>query len=410
MRTTMTLEYKQLDWRLIAAALVLSIIGIFLIYSAQFDAATGQSQGFYYKQIVWLGIALLIFIGIIHLPLRMIDFLSYLFYAGALVLLLLVFFVGHFKSGAARWFSLGPVNVTPSDVAKLALLIALSRFLAYTKRSPESIPRLLISAALTLIPVVVIFLQPDLGTSLVFVALLFSLWFWSGLSPFYIILIISPLISLLAAFHWIAWIIYLVLLISFLLILKPGVLFGFFIFLANLGFGIITPFFWNRLAGYQKLRILTFLDPGRDPRGAGYQIIQSKIAVGSGGLLGKGYLEGSQSQLKFLPERHTDFIFSVLGEEFGFVGTALVAAIFGFIIYRCIKIASRCRSKFASNLAWGAMTIFFFQFFVNIGMTLGLMPVTGLPLPFLSYGGTSLVMSWILISLLVMADYYWTEY
>jgi rod shape determining protein RodA len=326
------------------------------------------------------------------------------------MLLLLVLFIGQSKYGVARWFSLGPVNITPSDVAKVTLLVALARFLAYSKFPPTSKRRLFISSALAAAPVILILKQPDLGTSLVFVALLFSLWFWSGLSPLYMILIISPLISLLAAFHWLTWVIFLVLLISFILILKPGFLFGFMTVLTNLAFGIITPFFWNRLAEYQKLRILTFLDPGRDPRGAGYQIIQSKIAVGSGGLAGKGYLGGSQSQLKFLPERHTDFIFSVLGEEFGFLGTLLIVAVFAFIFYRGIRIALRCRSKFASYLAWGALTIIIFQFFVNVGMTLGLMPVTGLPLPFLSYGGTSLVMSWILIGFLVLADLYWTEY
>lgn len=390
--------------------LVLSVIGVVLLYSAQFDPASGKSQGFYTKQILWLGIALLAFAVLIHLPLGMIDFLSYLFYLTALALLLLVLFIGHFKYGAARWFSFGPINVTPSDIAKLALLVALSRFLAYTKLPTASKRRLFISAALTFIPVVLILRQPDLGTSMVFVALLFSLWFWSGLSPLYMILIVSPLISLFAAFHWITWVIYLVLLIAFILIIRPGFLFGFFTVSANLAFGIITPFFWHRLADYQKLRILSFLDPGCDPRGAGYQIIQSKIAVGSGGFFGKGYLSGSQSQLQFLPERHTDFVFSVLGEELGFAGAILVIAIFSYIFYRGIKIAARCRSRFASNLAWGAVTILFFQFFVNVGMTLGLMPVTGLPLPFLSYGGTSLVMSWILVGFLVLGDYYWTEY
>jgi len=230
------------------------------------------------------------------------------------------------------------------------------------------------------------------------------------MSPFYILLIISPLISLLAAFHWLAWIVYLIILIGFILVLRPGFLPGAFAVSINLFFGILAPIAWNRLADYQKLRILTFLDPGRDPRGAGYQIIQSKIAMGSGGLIGKGYLEGSQSQLKFLPERHTDFIFSVLGEEFGFVGTLIVIGLFAFICYRGIQIAARCRSKFTSYLAWGAMTILLFQFFVNVGMTLGLMPVTGLPLPLLSYGGTSQILSWILIGLLVVADYHWTEY
>jgi rod shape determining protein RodA len=409
-RDRMAIEYRQLDWRLIIAALALSMIGIILIYSAQFDTSIGESQLFYKKQMIWLLISLIGFGILIHLPMRMLDFFSYIFYAIALVLLLLVFFIGHAKYGAARWFSLGIFNVTPSDIAKLALLFTLSRFLAYSKRSPESKRRLFLSAAMTAILIIPILRQPDLGTSMVFVALLLSLWFWAGLSPIYLTLIVSPFISLLAAFHWMTWIVYLILLLIFILIVRPNIVFGFVTFFINLAFGAVTPYFWNRLADYQKLRILTFLDPGRDPRGAGYQIIQSKIALGSGGLTGKGYLAGSQSHLHFLPERHTDFIFSVLGEELGFIGTFVIIAIFGYIFFRGIRIAGRCRSKFASNLAWGAMTILFVQFFVNVGMTIGLMPVTGLPLPLLSYGGTSLVLSWTLIGLLVLADYYWTDY
>ncbi len=404
------LEYRQLDWKLIGAAFVLSVIGIILIYSAQYDAQSGESMHYYSRQIIWLAIALTMLLILIHIPLRMIDFFSYLGYIAAFILLVLVLFIGHSKGGAARWFSIGPVNFTPSDVAKLALMAALSRFLAYSKLAPESLKRLFISGLLTIIPVMLILKQPDLGTSMVFIALLFSLWFWSGLSPFYLLLIVSPIFSLLAAFHWITWVIYLVILITVILIVRPKIFLGFYTIIANLAFGIITPYIWNSLAAYQKLRILTFLDPGRDPRQAGYQIIQSKIAIGSGGIFGKGFLGGSQSQLKFLPERHTDFIFSVLGEEFGFLGTLLVVLIFAYIVYRGVAIAARCRSKFASNLAWAAVTILFFQFFVNVGMTFGLTPVTGLPLPFLSYGGTSMILSWMLVGFIVLADYHWTEY
>ncbi|RME20591.1 MAG: rod shape-determining protein RodA, partial [Candidatus Zixiibacteriota bacterium] len=252
--------------------------------------------------------------------------------------------------------------------------------------------------------------QPDLGTSLVFFVILFVLWFWSGLSPWYLLLILSPLASLITASHWLSWAIYFVVLLVFLAFVRPGILFGVGTVIVNLGFGMITPFIWNRLADYQKLRILTFFDPGRDPRGAGYQIIQSKIAIGSGGLFGKGFLAGSQTRLDFLPERHTDFIFSVLGEEFGLVGTIIVLALFMFIFYRMVRIAVKCRSRFASNVVMGAAGILFFQFLVNIGMTLGIMPVTGLPLPFLSYGGTSLVLSWVLVALVVSAEYHWQEY
>lgn len=404
------LEYRQIEWRLFLAALLLSIIGIFLIYSAQYDASTGTSMDYFSRQIVWLVLALVVYMVMIHLPMRIVDFFSYPVYIISLILLILVLFFGYSKTGAARSFYLGPAHLTPSDIAKLALLITMSRFLAYSKRPPQSIPRLFISGLLAFVPTMLVMRQPDLGTSLVFVVLLFSLWYWSGLSPFYLILIISPLISLLAAFHWITWVIYLAILIISLLIFRPGLIFSILMVIANLVFGAITPYLWNSLADYQKLRILTFLDPGRDPRQAGYQIIQSKIAVGSGGWLGKGFLGGSQSQLEFLPERHTDFIFSVLGEEFGFIGTTIVVLLFGYIFYKGINIAVRCRSKFASNLAWGAVTILFFQFFINVGMTFGLTPVTGLPLPFLSYGGTSLILSWCLIGFLILADYYWTEY
>jgi len=312
--------------------------------------------------------------------------------------------------GATRWFSFGPINLAPSDIAKLAVMLALARFFAYSKLPVASKRRLSLSLILVVIPVMLIVKQPDLGTSLVFWALLASLWFWSGLSPWYLLLFISPLVSLGTASRWLAWSVYFAVLLLFLFVLRPGMLFGIVTVIANLAFGIVNPFLWGRLAEYQKMRLLTFLDPGRDPRGAGYQIIQSKIAIGSGGVLGKGYLGGSQTRLEFLPEKHTDFVFSVLGEEFGLLGSLLVILLFGFVFYRTVRIAVRCRSRFASNVAFGAGTILMFQFFVNIGMTLGFMPVTGLALPFLSYGGTSLALSWTLIGLIVSAGYRWQEY
>ena len=406
----MILRYGDLDWKLIGAALMLSVIGIFLIMSAQYYAASEISQALYVKQAIWLGMALFLFLVIVHVPLRLFDFTAYLFYGLALLLLVLVLFVGEARMGAMRWFSFGPINLAPSDIAKLALILALSRFLAYSKLPVASKRRLAMTALLTLIPVLLILKQPDLGTSLVFWVILFTLWFWSGLSPLYMIMVLSPIVSLIAAFHWLAWALYIVLLLVFLLLFRPGLMYGVFTVVANLAFGMITPFVWNRLAEYQKLRMLTFLDPGRDPRGAGYQIIQSKIAIGSGGVVGKGYLSGSQSRLDFLPEPHTDFIFSVLGEEFGLWGALVVLTLFGFIFYRAIRIATRCRSRFLSNVVMGSAAILLFQFFVNIGMTLGFMPVTGLPLPFVSYGGTSLLLSWTLIAIIVLADYHWQEY
>jgi rod shape determining protein RodA len=406
----MTLNYRSLDWKLIGAALALSVIGILLIMSATHYSNSAFERYYYQRQALWLGVALLAFAVIVHVPFRFLDLSAYFLYAAGVILLVLVLAVGQTRMGASRWFDLGPISLSPSDVGKIGLLLALARFFAYTRLPVISKRRLTFSALLMIIPAILVLKQPDLGTSLVFFIVLFALWFWSGLSPWYLLLIISPIVSLVAASHWLSWVIYLVALMVFLTMLRPGMLFSVVAFVFNLGFGMITPFIWNRLADYQKSRIITFLDPGYDPRGAGYQIIQSKIAIGSGGLWGKGFLAGSQSRLDFLPERHTDFIFSVLGEEFGLLGCLVVIVLFAYLFFRCFKIAVRCRSRFASYLIAGATSIIFFQFAVNIGMAIGITPVTGLPLPFLSYGGTALVLFWTLIALIISADYNWQEY
>ncbi|MBD3256907.1 rod shape-determining protein RodA [candidate division GN15 bacterium] len=405
------LNYRELDWKLIGAVLLLSLIGIMLIMSAQYHAETSAERSFYQRQLVWLAIALVVFAVIIHLPLRLFDLTAYLLYFLSIILLVLVLVFGSSKLGdAKRFFNFGPISLAPSDIAKVAVLLALSRFLAYTKLSVTSKRRLALTTMMILVPAMLILRQPDLGTSLVFFVILFALWFWSGLSPGYMFLILSPLVSMIAASHWLSWAIYIAVLIAILAFVRPGLTMGIISVVANLAFGMITPFFWNRLAEYQKLRILTFLDPGLDPRGAGYQIIQSKIAIGSGGIWGKGFLGGSQTRLEFLPERHTDFIFSVLGEEFGLWGSLIVLFLFCFIFYRAVRIAVHCRSRFASNLVVGAAAILLFQFVINVGMTLGFMPVTGLALPLLSYGGTALVLAWSLIGFIVSADYRWQEY
>jgi rod shape determining protein RodA len=406
----MQLKYRELDWQLILAAFLLSVIGIILIMSALYYADSTYQQHYYLRQMIWLLIALAAFAFVIHLPFRLFDFSAYFLFSFATLLLILVLFVGSSRMGSTRWFSLGFMNFAPADLAKLGLIFALSRYFAYAKLPATSKRRLAFSVLLAMIPMMLILKQPDLGTALVFPVILLALWFWSGLPPVYLLLILSPLVSLIAATHWIAWAIYLGILLVFLFFIRPGITFSVFTVIANLVTGTIMPLMWNRLADYQQQRILTFLDPGTDPRGAGYQVIQSKIAIGSGGFWGKGFLKGSQTRLDFLPERHTDFIFSVLGEEFGFWGALIVIGLFTFIFIKAVRIAARCRSKFLSNIVIGAAAILMFQFLVNVGMTLGFMPVTGLPLPFLSYGGTSLVLTWTLVGLIVTAGYHWQEY
>ncbi len=404
------LDYRQLDWKLIGAVLALTLIGVVLIMSAQYYNDSAFARTYWERQLIWLAIALMVFAVVIHLPYRLFDVTAYVLYLGSLALLALVLVIGTTRSGGTRWFTFGPINLAPSDIAKLTVLFVLSRFFAYTKLPPASKRRLAISFMLVAVPMMLILKQPDLGTALVFPVVLFGLWFWSGLPPLYLALILSPIASLITASHWLSWAIYFAVLVTLLIATKPGMAFGVVAVAANLAFGMVTPFIWNRLADYQKLRILSFIDPGQDPLGAGYQIIQSKIAIGSGGIWGKGLLGGSQTRLDFLPERHTDFIFSVLGEEFGLWGALIVVGLFAYLFYRGVRIAAKSRSRFLSYVAFGSTAIFFFQFLVNVGMTLGFMPVTGLALPFVSYGGTSLVLSWTLVGLLVKADYHWQEY
>jgi rod shape determining protein RodA len=255
-----------------------------------------------------------------------------------------------------------------------------------------------------------ILIQPDLGSSLVFFAIFMAMLFWSGIPLGKIVLIVSPLISILCAFHWISWALFFFLLLVLVFVSRLSVGQGSFFVGVNLAVGMITPIMWNKLHDYQKMRIISFIDPGQDPRGAGYQIIQSKIAVGAGGLFGQGFLQGTQTKLNFLPEQHTDFIFSVLAEQFGFIGCLVTLILFAWIFYRGFAIAMKARNQFYSYAACGVTAVIVFQVIINIGMTVGLMPVTGLPLPFMSYGGSSLVFFWAVIGLLLAVNRDWQEY
>lgn len=383
---------EDLDWGLVVAALILSLMGIFLIYSAKHYSANLVERATYLKQMVWLFFGLCACLIVFFTPLRFYEIFSYVLYFVAVGTLLLILLLGSSKMGAARWFSLGGLNVQPSEFAKIATIFALSRYLAYSRRSIYSFKWLATVMGIVLLPTLLVLKQPDLGTSLVFLAILVSMLFWAGVPVLYLLLIVSPFVSLVCAFHWGAWAVFFLVLTFLLYRLRLNFLFSVGFLLCNLAFGMITPLVWNRLHDYQKDRIIVFLDPGKDPQGAGYQIIQSKIAIGSGAVLGKGYLQGTQTKLAFLPHQHTDFVFSVLGEEFGIVGALVLFGLFGFLIIKGILLAQRTRNVFSGNVALGISTILAFQMLVNVGMTVGFLPVTGLPLPFVSYGGSSMVL------------------
>ncbi|HEX9751523.1 MAG TPA: rod shape-determining protein RodA [candidate division Zixibacteria bacterium] len=398
----------SLDWLLVGSTLLLSIIGILLIYTTDASSEQMSPNTLWDKQVIWLTLGLAAFFLAVFVPLRVHEVFAYVYLAiVALVLAILLFGGGGIQG---RWISMGAFHVQPSEPAKLAMLFALSRYLAYQKRPPISRRSLLTLSALVGPVWLLVLRQPDLGTSLVFWALLLTMLYWAGAPPLHMFLLVSPLISLILAFNWISWVVFLVVLLFALHFARTGLFTSAGLVVLNILFGIITPLAWNKLLPYQKLRLISFLDPGGDPRGAGYQIIQSKVAIGSGGLWGTGFLEGSQTGLHFLPEKHTDFIFAVAGEQFGLWGTLLILFLFGVFLWRTIEVAHVARSRFARFLAIGAATIVAFQMIVNIGMTVGLMPVTGLPLPFVSYGGSSLISLWFLTGLIANVRRHWQEY
>jgi len=233
---------------------------------------------------------------------------------------------------------------------------------------------------------------------------------WANIPAWTLALLITPLISLVAASNVYAWLGFFGLVLLVIFFLRPGFWPSVGMVLVNLVAGIGWPLLWNRLHDYQKMRILIFLDPTRDERGAGYQIIQSKVAIGSGGLFGKGFLAGSQTHLKFLPAQHTDFVFAVLGEEFGLFGATLILVLLAILVVRGFWFAQKTRNRFGNFLAAGICTVILFHVLVNIGMTLGMFPVTGLPLPLLSYGGSALLAMWANIAIIMVVAERWQEY
>jgi rod shape determining protein RodA len=401
-------QIRDSDPLLIGAALALTGIGVVLIFAAQYNAPNPSERAYWSRQLLWCLVALIGFVIAVKIPLRFHEVFAYVYLGGVTALLLGLLFLESVVGG--RWISLGPAYLQPSEIAKIAVLVALSRYLAYLKR-PLFNWRPLMMVGVIVGPISLLVLkQPDLGTALVFFVLTLILLFWGGVPAVGLFFLLSPIVSLILAFNWIALTVFIAVLILALMRVRPRLHLAIMLITINLAFGVITPIMWNQLRPYQQKRILIFLNPGADPRGAGYQIIQSKVAIGSGGFWGKGFLQGTQTGLHFLPAKHTDFVFSVCGEEFGFVGATVVLALFGIYLWRAIMTGNMARNRFGRFLAVGAAGIVVFQVLVNVGMTLGLMPVTGIPLPFVSYGGTSLVLFWFLTGLIVNVRRNWQEY
>ena len=343
-------DASQRDWQhilhfdaaLLFGLLAISVLGLFVLYSS-----AGGDNELVVRQIIRLGIAFGAMVVVAQLRPQWLQRWTPWLYGLGLTLLIVVLVVGDVGKGAQRWLDLGFVRFQPSEMMKLAVPMMVAWYLS-DKRLPPTYPRLLIAGVLIVTPVMLIAVQPDLGTSLLIASAGFFALFLAGLS----------------------W-----------------KLLGGLGLLATAG----APVLWHFMHDYQRQRVITFLDPEQDPLGTGYHIIQSKIAIGSGGLFGKGWLNGTQAHLEFLPERSTDFIFAVLGEEFGLFGIGVIVVIYSFIIVRSLYIAAQAQDTYGRLLGGSLAMTFFIYFIVNTGMVTGLLPVVGLPLPLVSYGGTSMV-------------------
>ena len=350
---------RNIDWWLVGAVCALVGIGLMLIASATHSYAVARGEAWFVeRQGIFFGINVLLVIFCLRFDYRLLQQIAKPLYIFNLVLLLAVMFVGHSALGAQRWIQIGPVTIQPSEFAKAIIIICLAAFLAKRAELYTDFTDYLPAVAYVFVPFVLVMRQPDLGTSLVFAVITLGMLIISGFKM-----------------RWLA--------------------------MLSGAFVVLLPAFWMILKEYQKNRIRVFLDPELDPFGAGYHVIQSKIAIGSGLLTGKGWFSGTQSQLNFLPENHTDFIFAVVGEELGFVGSVAILLLYFLLLYRGVQTAKNARDKFGTLLAAGITSMMAFHVLVNVGMTIGIMPVTGIPLPFMSYGVSALTTNLVSIGILL---------
>jgi len=352
--------FHSLDWVLAFLVLSLSLVGVLTVFSATHQSA--ELQNIWIKQLGWLGFSLLVMYMVSKVDYHIWLDMSKWFYMLAILFLFAVLFVGEATKGAQRWFRFGPFSFQPSELAKLAVILSLARFIGSKSVELFYLKRFFLMLALVGVPLLLILKQPDLGSAILLVPVAIMMFFVGG----------GPM-------RWMAWVM-------------------------TLG-AASTPIVWHFLRDYQKRRLDVFFNPQADPLGAGYNSIQSIIAIGSGGMAGKGFLQGSQTQLSFIPEHHTDFIFSVIGEEWGFAGSFIVISLYLLLFRRALEISQKARDREGALLALGITGLYAVQSIINIGMSIGVFPVAGVTLPFISYGGTSLLFSFTSVGILLNISY-----
>ncbi len=348
-------KLSKISWIFLIPVIAIVAVGLIMLYSA----SGGRPEVWFWPQFIRFGMGFVLLILVAITDLKVLFRFSYVFYVLGVALLLIVEIKGHIGMGAQRWINLGFINLQPSELIKLGMILAIARYCHLAAAETKGGLRLVFMPILLLgLPILLILHQPDLGTALLCVLVCFFLMFLAG-APLWVFCALG--VSAMA----------------------------------------MVPIAWQLLRSYQKQRVLTFLDPERDPLGAGYHIIQSKIALGSGGVTGKGFMQGTQSHLDFLPEKQTDFIFTMFAEEFGFIGGLILLGLYLVLVFFGILMSMQARSVYGKLVGMGVITHLFFSLFINIAMVMGLLPVVGEPLPLLSYGGSSLIVTMIGFGLLM---------
>jgi len=385
-------------------AFTLITIGLLAIYSATY--ANEQVAANFTKQLISACVGILLVLVITYTPSRYIAMSSYFFYLFVILMLVAVLLLGKKIKGQVSWFNFAGFGIQPSEFAKVATVLALSRFLSSKQQDADvtKIRDFLFAVGICFFPVVLIMLQPDMGTSLVFIVLVLPMLYWAGLPNYILFIIVAPVLCAVGGFLGTWYFIgAAILVIIMLLYFKKNILLSSIIFCICIASGLSVNLAYDKLQPYQQKRIVAMFNPESDPLGAGYNVIQSKIAIGSGGVSGKGFLQGTQTQLKYIPEQWTDFIFCMVGEEFGFVGSSIVVLLFMIIIWQTIHIAYVCKNQFLSLCCIGFATIISFHILINLGMIMGMMPVIGIPLPFMSYGVSFLLSNLIMLGVILNA-------
>ena len=394
-------QYKELPISIISCVAFLTLIGLIVLKSISQHQGGDLLNNPFNKQVIILVPAIILSFLIIVIPRYTIHKYSYPLYFIGIIIVLLPF-AGSSHANTYRWLDLGlPFNIQPSEFAKVFTTIALARYLSDHTIQIKKFYSIIIPIGFVLIPSIIVMKQPDLGTAIVMLVPVLPMLYWSGARPFYLFLIIAPVFSMLTAFQTISFTIWALILGAIIIGARQTVIVSILLFFGNIFLGLISPFAWNSLSSYQQGRILSFLNPEKDPLGVAYQVIQSKTAIGSGGIFGKGWGEGTQTHLKFLPVQESDFILSVIGEEMGFLVIAIVLSVICYFIIQILKRAFLSKDKFSSLSLIGLASIMLAHSFVNTAMTVGLIPVKGLPFPFISAGGSFLITSYIMVGLVI---------